>query len=150
MKFSSTNTIEVWTARRSSCSFFNSGTLNFVSGDGQRHRVWLIVSDEASEPAYSGYLSCNSPTVYSLCSTYILTSTAETPILWYTKHLFSSNGASNSVNDMYGQVFAGSVYFKGYLDLQFDTLSIPNEILWTAGAEGFDVQLLSKRELPSG
>jgi hypothetical protein len=50
---------------------------------------------------------------------------------------------------MYGQLFAGTVYFKGYLDLQFESLSIPGEILWQAGAEGFDVQLLSKRELPT-
>ena len=149
MKFSSTNTIEVNADTAFIVSgFFNSGTLNFVSGDGNRHNIWFIVSDEGV-PAYNGYTSCNSPTVYSLCSTYILTSTAETPILWYTKHLFYSNGASNSVNDMYGQLFAGSVYFKGYLDLQFETLSIPGEILWQAGAPGFDVQLLSKREIPT-
>lgn len=150
MKFLSTNTIEVNADTAFVVSgFFNSGTLNFVSGDGEQHGVWILVTDEGV-PAWSGTpTTCTAATLYSLCSTNILTTTAETPILWYTKHLFYSNGASNSVNDMYGQVFAGTVYFKGYLDLQFETLTIPGEILWQAGDPGFDVQLLSKRELPT-
>ncbi len=152
MKFSSTNTIKLYADTAFFVSgFFNSGTLNFVSGDGQHHNVWIIVSDEGV-PAWSGtttHSTCTSATLYDLCSTNILTSTAQTPIMWYTKHLFYSNGASNSVNDMYGQVFAGTVYFKGYLDLQFETIPIPGEILWSSGPDGLDVQLLSKRELPT-
>jgi Tfp pilus assembly protein PilE len=149
MKFSSTNTFKLYADTAFFVSgFFNSGTLNFVSGDGAEHRVWFIVAD-AGVPAYTNYTTCTSATLYSLCSTNILTSTANTPIMWYTKHLFFSDGKDNAVNDMYGQVFAGTIYFKGYLDLQFETLPIPHEVLWTAGDPGFDVQLLSKRELPT-
>jgi hypothetical protein len=150
MKFLSTNTIEIYHDTAFIVSgFFNSGTLNFVRGPGaESSRVWIIVSDEGV-PAYNGDVVCTAAELYSLCSTSILTSTAETPIMWYTKHLFFSDGKSNSVNDMFGQVFAGSVYFKGYLDLRFETLPIPGEILWQQGDPGFDVQLLSKRELPT-
>jgi hypothetical protein len=151
MKFLSTNTIEVNADTTFIVSgFFNSGTLNFVRGPTATHsRVWIIVTDEGV-PAWSGTpVTCTAATLYNLCSTNILTTTADTPIMWYTKHLFYSDGKNNAVNDMYGQVFAGTVYFKGYLDLQFETLPIPGEILWTAGEPGFNVQLLSKRELPT-
>ncbi len=149
IKFHSTNTIVVNADTAFMVSgFYNDGTLNFVSGDGARHSVWIIVPD-TGVPPYNGSTSCSSPTRYNLCSTNVMTSTADVPIMWYTKHLFYSDGQSPSVNDMYGQMFAGSVYLKGYLDLQFDTLTIPGEILWEAGDSGFDVQLLGKREVPA-
>jgi|GEM_PF-1125373 len=149
VNFSSTNNIVVNADTAFMVTgFYNDGTLNFVSGDGARHNVWIIVPD-SGVPSYSGSTSCSSATRYNLCSTNILTTSPDVPIMWYTKHLFFSDGKSPSVNDMYGQVFAGSVYFKGYLDLQFETLTIPGEILWEAGEDGFDVQLLGKREVSS-
>jgi Tfp pilus assembly protein PilE len=149
LKFTSTNTIKVYEDTAFIVSgFFNSGTLNFVSGDGAEHRIWFIVPD-TGVPAYTNYTTCTSATLYSLCSTNILASTPVTPIMWYTKHLFYSDGKDATNNDQYGQVFAGTIYFKGYLDLQFETIPIPQEVLWDPGEDGLDVQLLSKREFPT-
>jgi hypothetical protein len=155
MKFLSTNTIMLYHDTAFIVSgFYNSGTLNFVSANGNPYRVWIIVADTGvptyTPPAGGAMPTCSSATLYDLCSTHILTTAAETPIMWYTKHLFYSEGDDATVNDMYGQMFAGAVVFKDYIDLRFETLPIPNEILWDPGDQGFDIQLLSKRELPKG
>lgn len=111
--------------------FASKGTMRFFSGDGQPHKLWVIVPYSTS----TGSITMQIPI------------TINPPIesFWYAPGTVTVQTASSLI----GQVYGGDVTINTASDFVFTNVGVPGVDLVSAAqsSSGFVVELLYKREV---